>query len=78
MHCHCQAHWAAPYVIIELIHRNKKYCCDEGVHNNQNHTNSLLIKDRQVPRLIYLVTAFVPSDAACLASLPGYKRRTDL
>ena len=28
--------------------------------------------------LVYLVTAFVPSDTACLANSPGNKRRTDV
>jgi hypothetical protein len=36
----------------------------------------LLMSKSSYFALVYLVTAFVPSDTACLANSPGNKRRT--
>lgn len=52
--------------------------------NNSGWFSSSILKDRVQSilfvhfhlELVYLVTAFVPSDTACLASSPGRSRRT--
>ncbi len=56
----------------------KKVCgCAEGCENVLNNGAALLTGAKALYAAdVYLVTALVPSDTACLASSPGSNRRT--
>ena len=59
--------------------KNKQYYnCFIEYRNNQDKNGSRLAGKLDYLLLVYLVTALVPSDTACLASSPGRRSLTEV
>ena len=71
-----------PDYIYTMIHKkreNKQYNnCFIEYRNNQDNNGSRLAGKLDYLLLVYLVTALVPSDTACLASSPGRRSLTEV